>query len=58
MLVWDIVANSVQHVEIKNDYAFYNILVENGTIVEMPVIDVPHPKIKIKYKDTSPVELK
>ena len=52
MLVWDLGKGKATHVPIENEYRYYNIIIENGQIVDMPEIITKHPRIKLKYSNT------
>ncbi len=58
LLVWNLKQNTIQSVQIHNDYAYYNIMVQNGQIIGLPQITAKHPRIKIKYQNTNSTQLK
>ena len=58
LLLWHLDEKRIEKIEVPNDYSFYNIIVENGKIIEMPNIVSKYPRIKIKYKNTSYSQLK
>ncbi len=58
ILVWKLDQNKVQSIQIQNDYAYYNIIVQNGQIVDIPEIKAKHPRIKLKYYQTNSSKLK
>ena len=58
ILLWYLDEKRFEKIEIFNDYSFYNVVVENGEIVEMPNIVSKYPRVKIKYKNTSHAQLK
>lgn len=58
ILVWKLDQNTVQHIQIHNDYAYYNITVQNGQIINLPKINAKHPRIKLKYRQTNSAQLK
>lgn len=58
ILVWDLQKKQIESVEIPNDYSYYNIIVKDGQIEEMPEIKAKHPRIKIKYTNTTMLRLK
>ncbi|HRT04003.1 MAG TPA: hypothetical protein P5513_08705 [Candidatus Diapherotrites archaeon] len=57
-MLWHLDEKRIEKIEVPNDYSFYNIIVENGKIIEMPNIVSKYPRIKIKYKNTSYSQLK
>lgn len=57
-LIWDLQKKQIQHIPVDNDYAYYNVLVDKGEITSVPKITAKHPRIKIKYSNTSHLQLK
>ncbi len=57
-LIWDLQKKEINHIQIENDYAYYNIFVDKGKITSIPQILAKHPRIKIKYSNTSYLQLK
>lgn len=57
-MLWDLEARTTQHIEVLNQYAYYNIQVVGGQIINMPEIKASHPRFKIKYSNTTISELK
>lgn len=58
LLLWNLDQNKYNHLTVENDFAFYNVIVQNGQIAEIPPIHAKHPRIKIKYYNTSTAQLK
>ena len=58
ILLWHLDDKRLERIDIPNDYSFYNVVVQNGEIIDMPNIDSKYPRIKIKYKNTTHSQLK
>lgn len=58
ILLWHLDDKRFERIDIPNDYSFYNVVVQNGEIIDMPNIVSKYPRIKIKYKNTSHSQLK
>lgn len=58
ILLWHLDDKRFERIDIPNDYSFYNVVVQNGEIIDMPNIGSKYPRIKIKYKNTTHSQLK
>lgn len=58
ILLWHLDEKRLERIDVPNDYSFYNVVVQNGEIIDIPNIDSKYPRIKIKYKNTTHSQLK
>lgn len=52
LLLWNLDNASIEQIDILNNYAYYNLIVKDGEIINKPDITAKHPRIKIKYSNT------
>lgn len=57
-VLWDLENKQYKHVELKNDYGFFTVNLENGTI-KTDLTNIPkNVRLRIKYKNCNPSDLK
>lgn len=58
MLHWKLDDRTIDFIKIENDYGYVTYEIENGKIINAPSAVPNKPRIRLKFKDTSAVQIK